>query len=631
MSTEPLAEQVWGLLEEDLIRAVRAAGARSPDVLKVVRELAAEIPPEHTVHLSAEIDRVATLAFDVDWADRFREWLRGLAAIGADEAAVTAMAERASVERLRAAIDPARFAPIAARLTPLIAAPVSPIVVAQVAIAIAEGLGTPGERFARQLLQSIAPVDPEALLDVTGGAAERESRPAARLHKTVVQAAGRSLLERAENPEASKLQVATPDDVVSDRLSADVVVVGSGAAGGVLAHRLARAGRQVLVLERGHLVDPDEVRDRAALVREALGDTRRDKALEILQGQCVGGSTLISDGIPAPLPRSVLDQWHALGGPLKGLTLTKTFDRLAKELELEIPKKMRELDEPGDKPLEARQLTRIAGDSAPQRLSMLTTLLLRAQQSRDFARVEVLSDCRVERLEARAGRVRRVRCRLSDGRTLVVEADTVILAAGAIHSSAILRRSHLGGDAVGRRLHFNLTALLLAEYTSDERQNRVRYFESMERGYVSLTRAADARGTIAGMPGWFEDIAQGRSTEGAWTVSAVTVPSIGTGQVNVPEGSRSRSRVVFQPGDDVRRLITALQHVGAEAFRNDAQRVRPATHRPLDIRGSTLADLPRLISGRDLMLTSGQPLGGNAMGAEESGGVVDENFKVYNT
>ena len=40
----------------------------------------------------------------------------------------------------------------------------------------------------------------------------------------------------------------------------DTVVIGSGAAGGILAYRLAEAGRKVLVLERGPHVDPRDVR-----------------------------------------------------------------------------------------------------------------------------------------------------------------------------------------------------------------------------------------------------------------------------------------------------------------------------------------------------------------------------------
>ncbi len=42
------------------------------------------------------------------------------------------------------------------------------------------------------------------------------------------------------------------------RITADVVIVGSGAGGAVIAHRLAERGREVVVLERGRHVDPSD-------------------------------------------------------------------------------------------------------------------------------------------------------------------------------------------------------------------------------------------------------------------------------------------------------------------------------------------------------------------------------------
>lgn len=632
---QSFASRLWQLLEDDLRTALRNVDAPSHELLDAVRDLAAELPAEYSARLSDDMERVATSAIDVELATRFGAWLEaGLEQIGADEETIAEVKERADIERLKTVLDPARFASIEARLEPLIARPPDAEAVAQVAIELSQSLGAAGTRFSRLLLQSIAAVDREALDKATRAAEEHGSGPDQRLRSVVDQAAGGSLLDRpGAIRDVAGLRVATPGSVVADRLTAEVVIVGSGAAGGVLAHRLAKAGRSVLILERGEPVDPATTSDRSALVRQALGDTRRAASLEVLQAQCVGGSTLIGDGIPAPLPRSVLDRWDSIGGPPKELALGKTIDRLAVELDLRMPKKVRYEVEGADEPLEGRELTLPAADSAPDRLSMLATFLPRAQQVPGPGKVDVLSDCRVERVRAAGRRIRRVDCRLGDGRTLKVEADIVVLAAGAIQSSAILRRSRLGGEAVGKNLHFNLTALLLAEYEALEQADEVRYFESMDQGYVCVTRAADDRGPVAGMPGWFEDIAQGRRGEGAWTVSAVTIGSTGTGEVHVPEEGRSRSRFVFRPGDDIERLAKALRHVGAEAFRNDARRVRPATpQRQLDIRRSTLDDLVRHVAEPgDLMLTSGQPLGGNPMGLQARGGVVDENFRVHGT
>ena len=50
-----------------------------------------------------------------------------------------------------------------------------------------------------------------------------------------------------------------PAEIHGDELEGDVVIVGTGAAGAMLAYELAERGRQVLMLERGSHVDPRDV------------------------------------------------------------------------------------------------------------------------------------------------------------------------------------------------------------------------------------------------------------------------------------------------------------------------------------------------------------------------------------
>jgi choline dehydrogenase-like flavoprotein len=629
---EPLASRIWRLLEEDLRTALHEGGMGAPEVRDVVRELAAELPPEYSVRLGEEMDRVAASPFDVDWAVRFEGWVRSLKDIGADAAAIDELAQRASVDRLRAILDRERFDAVADRLEPhLVSRPPTIKDVAQVAIVLADGFGTAGQRFARLLLQCVAPHHEDELSEAMEVAQAQGAGPAASLGATVAQASGRGLLElEAEDGESMKLRVARPSQVVADRLTTDVAIIGSGAAGSTVAHSLARAGRRTLVLERGRLVDPETV-DRAGLIREALGTTRRSEALEVLQAECVGGSTLIGDGVAAGLPQAVLDEWLSRGVPLKEKPLRDAFGRVARDIALAPAETTLDKAGRGDKGLEDRTLRLSAGRA--ERLSMLATLLPRAQHESGFEPPDVLSECRVERLEAVDGRVTRVQCRLSDGRTCLVEAEIVVLAAGAIQSSSILRRSGLGGDAVGASLHFNLTALLLAEYDSRSdvpAPGELRYFEAANGAYVSLTRAADARGTVAGMPGWFEDIAVGRREEGAWAVTAVTVGSTASGRVEVPDPGRRGTRLSFDPSTDLMPLIGAVRLAGADAFDNGARRVRPASRRPLDVRREALDELELLLGEPgELMLISGQPLGGNPMGAQSAGGVIDEDFRVH--
>ena len=118
-----------------------------------------------------------------------------------------------------------------------------------------------------------------------------------------------------------------PDDAIEPPLTPltepphrryDTVVIGSGAAGGILAYRFAEAGRKVLVLERGPYVDPrrfndDEVAQYLRLYNEGALQLATDFGLQVLQGMCVGGGTTINNALCLPPPEQVLEHWEPRG------------------------------------------------------------------------------------------------------------------------------------------------------------------------------------------------------------------------------------------------------------------------------------------------------------------------------
>lgn len=98
-------------------------------------------------------------------------------------------------------------------------------------------------------------------------------------------------------------------------LEADVVVVGSGAGGGVTAELLALAGLKVLILEEGALKSSSDFKMREAdaypaLYQESGARKTRDKAINILQGRTVGGSTTVNWTSSFRTPPSTLDYWQ---------------------------------------------------------------------------------------------------------------------------------------------------------------------------------------------------------------------------------------------------------------------------------------------------------------------------------
>ena len=97
-------------------------------------------------------------------------------------------------------------------------------------------------------------------------------------------------------------------------LEYDVVIVGSGAGGGVAAAILSQSGYSVLVLEKGAHVPPNEV---SGLECEALDQmyekhsllTTNDGNIMILAGSTLGGGTTVNWACCLPLPDSVRNEW----------------------------------------------------------------------------------------------------------------------------------------------------------------------------------------------------------------------------------------------------------------------------------------------------------------------------------
>ncbi|MDP2317650.1 MAG: GMC family oxidoreductase N-terminal domain-containing protein [Pseudomonadota bacterium] len=125
----------------------------------------------------------------------------------------------------------------------------------------------------------------------------------------------------------------------------DLVIVGSGPAGSVLAARLAQPGRKVLVLEAGpyvpeHTLPVDELYSMTRLYKDTAAQmanpdgASRDAAgsISILQGHCVGGGGMINNLICFKLPQYQLDAWRAQGFPFDAPTMARAFEVTGREL-----------------------------------------------------------------------------------------------------------------------------------------------------------------------------------------------------------------------------------------------------------------------------------------------------------
>jgi len=101
----------------------------------------------------------------------------------------------------------------------------------------------------------------------------------------------------------------------SIELEADIVIVGTGAGGGIAAEILSKAGFKVIMIEEGPLRHSDhfnmlEKEAYPDLYQESAARKTADKAISIMQGRSVGGSTTVNWTSSFRTPRSTLNHWQ---------------------------------------------------------------------------------------------------------------------------------------------------------------------------------------------------------------------------------------------------------------------------------------------------------------------------------
>jgi choline dehydrogenase-like flavoprotein len=106
-----------------------------------------------------------------------------------------------------------------------------------------------------------------------------------------------------------------PHGEVPMRIECDVAIIGSGAGGGITAELMSKAGLKVVIVEEGPLRSSGDFNQQEAvaypaLYQESAARKTADKAINILQGRCVGGSTTVNWTSSFRTPASTLDYWH---------------------------------------------------------------------------------------------------------------------------------------------------------------------------------------------------------------------------------------------------------------------------------------------------------------------------------
>ena len=259
---------------------------------------------------------------------------------------------------------------------------------------------------------------------------------------------------------------------VPEKIVCDVAIIGSGAGAGITAELLAKAGLQVVMVEEGPLKsssDFNQLESEAypALYQESAARKTEDKAINILQGRCVGGSTTVNWTSSFRTPASTLKFWQDRFG-LAGYTeaaLAPYFAQAEQRLNIApwqvAPNENNALLGRGARKLgiHAEAIARNVkgcwnlgscglGCPTNAKQSMLVTTIPAAL---DLGAL-LLTETRAERFELANGRVSALICRTIKPNGAFAHASSAqvatkiiakhyVLAGGAINSPAVLLRS----------------------------------------------------------------------------------------------------------------------------------------------------------------------------------------------
>ncbi len=256
------------------------------------------------------------------------------------------------------------------------------------------------------------------------------------------------------------------------RLSAEVVVVGSGAGGAVVAAELAEQGVDVVLLEAGlRQVTAELGRDPGRSLREAYVEAGATVAfgvppIPLPLGRTVGGSTTINSGTCFRVPGRILDDWENRGLPVDRAGLSRAYARVEErisvtELTPELLGGSSEVIALGSAALGLRAGPLHRNIRGCQRSAVCAFgCPTEAKQSMDVTYVpralthgaRLVCGVRATRVLRSGGRASGVEARDRQGRRLVVAAEAVVSACGTIHGVPLLAASGVRSRHLGRHL-----------------------------------------------------------------------------------------------------------------------------------------------------------------------------------
>ena len=452
-------------------------------------------------------------------------------------------------------------------------------------------------------------------------------------------------------------------------LDTDVVIVGSGAGGAVVATELAASGQRVVVLEEGPNVSsaalgkmrPSESlrhvwRDGGTTIAVGLGDT---PAINVTMGRCVGGSSVLTGGVCFRIPDPVLRHWQRELGLAEYSTesMREFHEHVERAIHVEeVPEEMRSrgtqlfIEGATKRGIVMKPMSRNTkgcngcgrcnfGCPHGAKTSVDLSYLPRAVAHG----TDVWSHTLVERVMMEGSRAVGVRGRLLDGEggkpksKLVVHAKRVVVAAGAWHTPLLLEASGVGNPRwLGQHLTLHPGFRMLARFDQPVRgwdgALQSAWSDSLEDEGLTLTGLFVPVGVLgATMPGVGVEHTRNAAQIDHLAMFGGIIHDEGGGRIHRALGREPI--VTYRMSErDRARIPRLVRHMGESFFAAGAKEVFMPVLGERGMGADAFRKYPiESVPARRIECASQHPLGSAQMGSSDKRSVVDGDGRVWGT
>lgn len=460
----------------------------------------------------------------------------------------------------------------------------------------------------------------------------------------------------------------------------DVCIIGSGAAGAVLAKELAESGKAVVLLERGGYHEGKDMNQRDAdmipLLWKNSGFNFDDNLrIAIAQGCSLGGSTIINDAVCFDTPIRVQEGWKNLGVDFEEEEWSSELNRVNNILhvsevtEYELNRNNRMLKEGATKLglKDHRKNHRNCincmqcgfchlGCHYETKQNVLVTYIHQALQN-DDSKMKVYCNCHVDRIEHEDGLVLGIEGDFEniDGKKtyrIRVNAKIIIISAGAIASTKLLLKNGISQSTAGNGLCLHPGIQVVGDFEYEIKGNQgipmaytVHDF-GVSRKTDETIRNSNYDGSEFLLESIFLPLTQfsiALSGSGImqhrtlierfnnYAMAGIVVRDRNLGKVSLT--STGRASVSYEPGEnELKALAKGTELLAKMWFALGAKKII-IPHRGLSIIESE-DDIPMMMEAitndpKNLLLGSAHPQSGNKMGKNPDDSVVDSDCKVH--